>query len=345
MHLIEGLADGRYAIYTKIHHALADGASAMRLLRDSMSEDPHRRNMPTPWQPRNPLAAVPDAGVAVSGGLGSALPAMAWDAARAAVGEMAGLLPAAVNTEDRALHGKGGAVSLTAPHTLFNVPISGARHVAARSFPLERIRLLAKHADATINDIVLTMCAGTLRAYLHTRDALPDNPLIAMVPVSLRAPNTGAGGNRVGVLMCNLATHLPDPAHRLETVRNCMNEGKAALQAMSPAQVLAMSALGAAPLGVEMFLGRRGPLRPPFNVVISNVAGPRTPLYWNGARLESLYPLSIPTTGQALNITCTSSDDQIVFGLTGCRRTVPDLHPMLDQLDAELDLLETAVGL
>jgi WS/DGAT/MGAT family acyltransferase len=350
MHLIEGLADGRYAIYTKIHHALADGASAMRLLRDSMSEDPHRRNMPTPWQPRNPLAAVPDAGVAVSGGLGSALPAMAWDAARAAVGEMAGLLPAAVNTVDRALHGKGGAVSLTAPHTLFNVPISGARHVAARSFPLERIRLLAKHADATINDIVLTMCAGTLRAYLHTRDALPDNPLIAMVPVSLRAPDTGTGerapgGNRVGVLMCNLATHLPDPAHRLETVRNCMNEGKAALQAMSPAQVLAMSALGAAPLGVEMFLGRRGPLRPPFNVVISNVAGPRTPLYWNGARLESLYPLSIPTTGQALNITCTSSDDQIVFGLTGCRRTVPDLHPMLDQLDAELDLLETAVGL
>ncbi|TQC43057.1 WSD1 family O-acyltransferase, partial [Rhodococcus sp. WS4] len=136
-----------------------------------------------------------------------------------------------------------------------------------------------------------------------------------------------------------------DPAHRLETVRNCMNEGKAALQAMSPAQVLAMSALGAAPLGVEMFLGRRGPLRPPFNAVISNVAGPRTPLYWNGARLESLYPLSIPTTGQALNITCTSSDDQIVFGLTGCRRTVPDLHPMLDHLDAELDLLETAVGL
>ncbi|MFD9661371.1 wax ester/triacylglycerol synthase family O-acyltransferase [Rhodococcus sp. NPDC059968] len=345
MHLIEGLTDGRYAIYTKIHHALADGASAMRLLRDSMSEDPHRRNMPTPWQPRNTLAAVPDAGVAVSGGLGSALPGMAWDAARAAVGEVAGLLPAAVGTVDRALHGRGGAVSLTAPHTLFNVPISGARHVAARSFPLERIRLLAKHADATINDIVLTMCAGTLRAYLHTRDALPDNPLIAMVPVSLRAPTTGAGGNRVGVLMCNLATHLPDPAHRLETVRNCMNEGKAALQSMSPAQVLAMSALGAAPLGVEMFLGRRGPLRPPFNVVISNVAGPRTPLYWNGARLDTLYPLSTPTTGQALNITCTSSDDQIVFGLTGCRRTVPDLHPMLDQLDAELDLLETAVGL
>jgi WS/DGAT/MGAT family acyltransferase len=335
----------------------------MRLLRDSMSEDPHRRNMPAPWQPRTPLAAVPapaatgvvdtagfGASVFSASGFGTALPSMAWDAARSAAGEVAGLLPAALGTVDRARRGKGGAVSLTAPHTVFNVPISGARHVAARSFPLERIRLLAKHADATINDIVLTMCAGTLRAYLHTRDALPDNPLIAMVPVSLRAPHTGTGdrapgGNRVGVLMCNLATHLPDPAHRLETVRNCMNEGKAALQAMSPAQVLAMSALGAAPLGVEMFLGRRGPLRPPFNVVISNVAGPRTPLYWNGARLESLYPLSIPTTGQALNITCTSSDDQIVFGLTGCRRTVPDLHPMLDQLDAELDLLETAVGL
>jgi hypothetical protein len=106
-----------------------------------------------------------------------------------------------------------------------------------------------------------------------------------------------------------------------------------------------MSALGAAPLGLEMLAGRRGPLRPPFNLVISNVAGPASPLYWNGARLDSLYPLSIPVTGQALNITVTSSDDHLVFGLTGCRSAVPNLRPMLDHLDTELDALEQAVGL
>ena len=147
------------------------------------------------------------------------------------------------------------------------------------------------------------------------------------------------------MLMCNLATHLPDPAHRLETIRTYMREGKAVLRSMSQAQVLALSALGAAPMGLELLTGRRGPQRPPFNLVISNVAGPSTPLYWNGARLDALYPLSIPVTGQALNITCTSTDDQLVFGLTGCRKAVPNLHPMLDHLHTELTALDTVVGL
>ena len=360
MHLIEGLADGRYAVYTKIHHALADGASAMNLLAGSLSADPHRRHMPAPWQPTPQLAAVPTPPepmqpTAPAPGLGVTtaldLAGTAVRAGRTVAGEVAGLVPAAINTLDRAARGTGGTLSLTAPHTLLNGPIGGARQVAARTFPLERIRLLAKHTDATVNDIVLAMSAGTLRGYLHARNALPADPLIAMVPVSLRPTAqpgdavSGGAGNRVVVLMCNLATHLPDPGHRLETIRDCTREGKAALREMSPAQVLAMSALGAAPLGMEMLLGRRGPLRPPFNVVISNVAGPRTPLYWNGARLDALYPLSIPTTGQALNITCTSNDDQIVFGLTGCRRTLPDLNPMLGRLDTELDTLERAVGL
>jgi WS/DGAT/MGAT family acyltransferase len=352
MHLIEGLADGRYAVYTKIHHALADGASAMRLLRESMSEDPHRRNMSAPWQVPHSLRSVPTPVAAQSSAQESdrtSLTGTLWGVSRAAVSEVAGLIPTTVRTMDRAVRGKGSAVSVTAPHTLFNVPIGGSRHVAARSFPVERIRLLAKHSDATINDVILAMSAGTLRHYLHERDALPSAPLVAMVPVSLRAnDNTDdrtPGGNRVGLLMCNLATHLDDPTLRLELIRNCMNEGKDALRAMTPAQVLAMSALGIAPLGMEMLVGQRGPQRPPFNIIISNIAGPRTPLYWNGFRLDTLHPLSIPTTGQALNITCTSSDDQISFGLTSCRRTVPDLNPLLDHLGTELDLLEAGAGL
>jgi WS/DGAT/MGAT family acyltransferase len=348
MHLIEGLADGSYAVYTKIHHALADGASAMNLLRRSMSEDPDRRGMPAPWQPM-PTASgrvTPPPGTAAPHLPGVAdvlgLPRLALHGAR----EVAGLAPALAGTMDRALHARGGPLSMRAPHTVFNVPIGGARQFGARSWPLERIRLLAKHADATVNDIVLAMSAGALRSYLDDLGALPDEPLIAMVPVSLRADDgESQGGNRVGVLMCNLATHLPEHGARLATIRTCMSEGKQALRAMSPAQALAMSALGAAPLGLEMLAGRRGPLRPPFNLVISNVAGPASPLYWNGARLDSLYPLSIPVTGQALNITVTSSDDHLVFGLTGCRSAVPNLRPMLDHLDTELDALEQAVGL
>ncbi|MCQ4118599.1 WS/DGAT/MGAT family O-acyltransferase [Rhodococcus tibetensis] len=345
MHLIEGLADGRYAVYTKIHHALADGASAMNLLRRSMSEDPDRQMMPAPWQPVP--APTGDASRSTSPFLPGvmdvrALPGLALRGAR----EVAGLAPALADTVDRALRAHGGPMSMRAPHTVLNVPIGGARQFAAQSWPLERIRLVAKHADATVNDIVLAMSAGALRTYLDDLGALPDEPLIAMVPVSLRAADAESqGGNRVGVLMCNLGTHLPDPGARLETIRTCMHEGKQALRAMSPSQALAMSALGAAPLGFEMLAGRRGPLRPPFNLVISNVAGPDGPLYWNGARLDALYPLSIPVTGQALNITVTSSDDHLVFGLTGCRSAVPNLQPMLDHLDTALVALEDAVGL
>ncbi|AHK35830.1 Putative diacylglycerol O-acyltransferase (plasmid) [Rhodococcus opacus PD630] len=149
---------------------------------------------------------------------------------------------------------------------------------------LERLRLVAKSADATINNMVLAMSAGALRTYLAERDALPATPLIALVQVSLRdSDRRNDGGNDVGVLMCNLGTHLSDPAARFDTVRACMCEGKQALSAMSGAQVLAMSTLGAGPDVASMLLGHNARVRPPFDLIISDVPGPRNPRYWNSA--------------------------------------------------------------
>ncbi|SDD43643.1 acyltransferase, WS/DGAT/MGAT [Rhodococcus tukisamuensis] len=345
MHLIEGLADGRFAVYFKIHHALADGVSAMKLLRSALSEDPDAREMPAPWEPlvreRRGLRLVPDPPTC---GHTLDLPAAVLRTARGIVGEVAGLLPALAGTVDRARRDRGGSLSLAAPKSMLNVPIGGARRFAARSWPIERLRLVAKHADATVNDVVLAMCSGALRAYMGGLDALPESPLIAMVPVSLRRdPLDEKAGNAIGTLMCNLATHLADPARRLEVVRTSMSEGKDAMRAMSSVQSLATSALGAAPLALGM-LGLGGPVRPA-NVMISNLPGPGTPLYWNGARMTALYPLSVPVDGQALNITCASTDDEIAFGLTACRRSLPPLAPMLGHLDDELGALEHAVGL
>ncbi len=349
IHLIEGLANGHYAVYTKIHHSVADGVSAMRLLRRSLSIDSDKRDMPAPWEPRGHTERP----TAADGGLLD-LPLSAVRTAVDVVGEATGLVPAVADTVLRAFRNQGGPVSFAAPHSVLNVPITGARQFAARSWSLDRLRLVAKYADATINDVVLAMCSGALRRYLERDGALPDRSLVAMVPVSLRgereqpqpisAPNEQSG-NRIGTLMCNLGTDLTDPAARLERIRTSMVEGKAALRGMSTAQILAMSALGSAPLALDMLLGHHGPVRPPYNLVISNVPGPNSPLYWNGARLEALYPLSLPLDGQALNITCTSTDNSIAFGLTGCRRAVPQLAPILDGLDAELDALETAVGI
>jgi diacylglycerol O-acyltransferase len=141
-----------------------------------------------------------------------------------------------------------------------------------------------------------------------------------------------------------LGTHFDDAARRLETVHASMVEGKESLNGMSQIQILLMSALGVSPLVILPALRLNGIVRPPFNLVISNVPGPRKPMYWNGARLDGLYPLSIPLDGQALNITCTSYSDEIAFGLTGCRRTVPHLQRLLGYLDDELTALEQAAG-
>ena len=161
----------------------------------------------------------------------------------------------------------------------------------------------------------------------------------------MRPPESEGGGNAVGAVMVRLGTHLEDPADRLAGVHRSMIDGKAALSSMSPMQIVAMSAIGLAPAILMPMLRMNGITRPPFNLIMSNVPGPKQPHYFNGARLEGFYPLSIPIHGMALNITCTSYADQMGFGLTGCRRTVPRLQLLLTHLDHELDALEKAAGI
>lgn len=337
-HLIEGLADGRFAVYFKIHHALADGTHLLALLAGALGQDPGQRGMPAPWALQRPLA-TPDASPNARG------PADAHGFARW-VEDAAGLGPALVRTVRRALDDQGAALSLRAPHSILNVTISASRRFAAQSWPVARIKAVGERSGTTVNDVVLAMCSGALRAYLTELDALPGAPLVAMVPVALHADGTGSdgGGNAVGLVMCNLGTTEPDPAGRLELVHRSMAQGKRSLEGMSRLQILAMSALGIGALGVYPLLRLDGVARPPFNLVISNLPGPAQPLFWNGARLDGLFPLSIPTDGQALNITCTSYAGQLSFGLTGCRRAVPHLQRLLAHLEHELCALEDAVG-
>ncbi len=346
MHLVEGLADGRFAIYTKTHHAMVDGVSGLRLLARMLSPDDAQRDMPPPWAPPRNVGARrtrrhprPPAGPGALAGV-----------ALSTFGEVAGMLPALARTVNAALTEHAGSLSVTAPKSMLNVEITGARRFAAQSWPMARLRAVGKAAGATLNDVVLAMCSGALRQYLLDLHALPDSPLVAMVPVSLHDAEAGevdgdgdGGGNAVGAVMCNLGTHLDDPGARLATVRQSMLEGKQMLRTMSPMQIVAMTAIGMSPLVLWPLLRLTGTVRPPFNLIISNVPGPGEPMYWNGARLDGLYPLSIPLDGQALNITCTSYSDMISFGLTGCRRSVPRLQRLLTHLDAELDAL-SALG-
>ncbi|RLV49163.1 wax ester/triacylglycerol synthase family O-acyltransferase [Nocardioides mangrovicus] len=344
-HLIEGLYDDTFAMYIKMHHALLDGVSAMRLLQSMLDEDPDRRDMPPPWsQPTS------TAGPRTSDGPTSLaeLPADVFRSALAMATEAAGMPSALVRTIAKGLRNETSSVSLYAPRTPFNVSITGSRRFAAQGWPLERLRGIADAAGATLNDVVLAMCSGAVRTYLQEMQALPDTTLVAMVPVGLQAKNasvaSGEGGNALGAVMVQLGTDLDDPADRLARIHTSMVDGKQALGAMSPAQILAMAGLGMAPAIALPMLRLHEVVRPPFNLIISNVPGPRQPLYLNGARLQGTYPLSIPLQGMALNITCNSYDQDMEFGLTGCRRSVPHLQRLLTYLDTELGLLEKATG-
>lgn len=228
---------------------------------------------------------------------------------------------------------------------MLNVKIGGARRCAAQSWSLDRIKSVKKAAGVTVNDVVLAMCSGALRYYLIEQDALPDTPLIAMVPVSLRTEEEAdAGGNLVGAILCNLATDIDDPAQRLLTISESMRSNKKVFSELPRFQALALSAVNTSALALAAVPGWVASTSPPFNIIISNVPGPTQPIYYGGARLDGNYPLSIALDGQALNITLATNAGNLDFGLVGCRRSVPHLQRLLAHLESSLKDLEHAVG-
>ena len=338
-HVVEGLSDGRIAVYSKIHHALVDGVAAIRLMKRSLSEDPDARDCVPPW-------ALPSRNS--SGDGGGFDPMGMLRGLGGAAGETAGLLPAATKIVSQIL--RDGDITLpSAPRTILNGRVGGARRFAAQSWEIERLRRVAKSSATTLNDVVLAMVSGALREYLLEQHALPDEPMSAMVPISLalRAESAGkeAGdSNSVGAIIVNLATDRENGATRLEEIAYSSRTTKKLLGDLSQNQILAFSALQMLPLAMSPLPGFIKYARPPFNVIVSNVPGPKSQMYFNGARLDGMYPVSIVLDGQAINITLCSRDNYLDFGIIGCRKSVPHLQRLLTHLETSLAELETAWG-
>jgi WS/DGAT/MGAT family acyltransferase len=233
---------------------------------------------------------------------------------------------------------------LAAPLTILNRRISRNRRFATQQFVTERVRRVARAAGGTINDVALALCGGALRRLLLDLDALPREPLTAMLPVNIRPKDDPGGGNAVAAILASLATHLADPAARLAAIVGSTGRAKQQLAGLSKSAIMAYSAVLMAPAGLQMLKITSGRLKPAFNLVISNVPGPETPLYFRGARLEAHYPVSIPTHGIALNITCTSYAGSLCFGFIGCRDTLPRLQRLAVYAGESLDELEAAVS-
>ena len=259
-HVIEGMRDGRVAMYTKTHHALVDGVSAMRLLASTLSTDADKRDMPAMWAGR-PSAKTTHAREEAERNL-SQVPISAFRSAMGITAEAAGMPGALVRTISKGLRNETSALSLYAPRTILNQNITGSRRFAAQDWPIERLRAIGKATGTTLNDVVLAMCSGAMRTYLLELDALPDTTLVSMVPVGLKAKESqvasSEGGNAVGSIMVQLGTDLADPADRLAAIHRSMKDGKEGLSSMTPVQILAMSAIGQAPAILTPMLRMQG---------------------------------------------------------------------------------------
>lgn len=342
-HLIEGLEGGRFALYVKVHHALVDGFSAMKILSSTLSRDPDDRTHPLffscppkqrPPREEKPKDKEPE---------GIHYPEL-LAAVRAQYGSVKTVAGALMNVVRSSRAKDHELVSpLEAPRCILNARISKSRRFATAKLSTARIKSVAKAVGGTVNDVILALSSASLRRYLVELNALPSAPLVAMLPVSVRAKDDEGGGNAVGAILASLATDVADPAKRIQTIVASTMNAKQQLQGMSKAAILSYSALLTAPSMAQMIPWTAGHVRPTFNVVISNVPGPEEPRYFRGAQLEAAYPMSIPVHGQALNITCNSYAGSVCFGFTGCRDTVPHLQRIAVYCAEAMDELEQAL--
>ncbi|MEG1697876.1 MAG: wax ester/triacylglycerol synthase family O-acyltransferase [Acinetobacter sp.] len=335
-HIIEGIEGNRFAMYFKIHHAMVDGIAGMRLVEKSLSQDPNAKSIVPPWCVEGPRAKrLKEANVSrfkkiMNGVMGQleSTPRVMYELSQTVMKDM-GRNPDYVS-------------SFQAPSSILNQRVSSSRRFAAQSFEFDRLRHISKSLGVTINDIVLAICSGALREYLLSQDALPKKPLIAMVPASVRDDDSSMS-NRITMILANLGTHKEDPLDRLAIVRRSVQNAKEKFKRMNSNQILNYSAFVYSAAGLNIASGLL-PKRQAFNLVISNVPGPREPLYWNGARLDALYPASIILDGQALNITMTSYLDKLEVGLTACRNALPKMQNLLTHLEEEIQRFEAIVG-
>lgn len=365
-YVMEGLERDEFALLTKFHHATIDGASGVEMLTMLLDADPAGDEIPPDdgsWRPDSMPSDVELLGRTAGSFLRRPyrLARFQLDAAQqvARITRNRGL-DAMVSMTRRALPAPWSGAqddrdlpprpAVRAPRTPFNGAITAHRRLAMRTVPLDDIKRLKQAAGATVNDIVMAVCAGALRRYLELHGELPDQPLQAMVPVSVRTgQEADRWTNRVSALVVPLATADAEPLARIETSRAAMDQAKGQFE-MVPADTLtdlanfSSPALAAQASRLASTLNLADRTTPPVNVIISNVPGPRQPLYLAGAQLQRYIPVSTIADGVGLNITVHSYLDRLDIGLVACRELVPDLELLVDLHVQEIDAMAEALG-
>lgn len=344
-HLIEGLEGKRFAVYLKMHHSLIDGISGVRLLTRCMSEDPVKsRDLPPFWSPSLEKLARKERAAPVHLTFDSVLRTLLD-----AVGTQVRSVPQLVRAfASMLVPGEASdpafKIPFDAPRSIMNGRVRGQRRVATQLFELERLKAVAKAAGCTLNDVVVALCGGALRQFLLDEDKLPEKPLTAGIPVSVRPADDEGTGTAVTFIIGTLGTDIEDPRERLSAVAASTQAAKAHFRTLPREAITQYTMLLMAPSILSMLTPIAGRTRPMFNVTVSNVPGPSKPLYFRGARMEASYPISLISHGIGLNITCQSYDGVLAFAFVGCRDTLPHLQNLAVYAADALAAMERALA-
>ena len=343
MWVIEGYDAGKVVVFLKMHHATVDGVSGSNLLSHLCSLEPDQAPLLSGGDQKHPreVGSRELLGRAVVSKL--SLPVHAAKI-------LAPTGRSVINTIGRARAGTAMAAPLTAPRTSFNGTITGHRAIGLCDMSLDDIRAIKTATGTTVNDVVLAVSGGALRAYLEERGELPETSLLASVPVSVRETSKRTGGaNKVSSLFARLGTDTEDPLERLQGLAAANRNAKEHHNAIS-ADSLQDWAEFAAPrtfgLAVRAYAGLRLAEKHPVvhNLVVSNVPGPPVPLYFMGAKIVAMHPLGPVFHGAGVNITVTSNDGKVHVGVIACRESMPDVEALVSHFPRELARLREAVA-
>lgn len=346
--LIDGFDDRRFALYIKLHHTVMDGVAGLQTLVDALSPDPHRRSMPAFYA--DPRTRGDDATTHRHRRLPDPL-ALMRSSIRQTTSGVALTARVVTDAAAGALAGLFGDTTMTpvaAPYVRFNQRLGPERAVVAASWPKRRFRACAQKAGVTANDVVTAVIAGALREWLLDHGELPQRSLVAICPISVHGRELNRSelhGNMFGAWLCPLGTDLPDPAERLDLIHRSMSVGKQHVTDHGAAASLIRLAPSIASTVFPAMLPLRPKVRVGYNLPISHVPGPRTEMYWNGAHVEEIYPISAVYDGQGLNVTTCSYADRIGFGYVADREMLPDIGEMAQLTEQALTELERATGL
>ncbi|PID42139.1 MAG: wax ester/triacylglycerol synthase family O-acyltransferase [Proteobacteria bacterium] len=341
-HVIEGLENNRFAMYTKMHHSLIDGISGVKLSQRILSSDPNEVRGVAPWSigPRKKPKGTTEETIPTF--QGAAL--HAFESIQQQASTLPKILSAITRLAQAATHKRDElAAPFVGPQCSLNGRVAGARRLATQQYQLEKLKDLAHKVDASLNDVVLYLCGTALRRFLLEQNNLPDEPLTAGIPVNIRPADDDGTGTAISFIIASLATDIANPMERLKAIKDSTRVAKKHLQGLPRSALNQYTMLMMSPYILQLLTDMGGRMRPEFNVTVSNVPGPTEPLYIDGAKLEAMYPISLIAHGGALNITCLSYNGSLNFGYTGCRETLPSMQNLAVYSGEALEELENIV--